>query len=473
MNDQDKRATVRVPVALRIRLRYQAVDQFISKFAINISRGGMFLSSRNPKPRGTELWFEIRLADESPVIEGSGQVRWIREYDRNRPDEPHGMGIQFVELSEESWPVLDRIIEHRRAIGEHDDHAIPDPRATMMGLGAMPIAPAASVVGAAPTGPAAAPDSAHSRQTVDLGRPPAMSWLDGEQPQSVPESVPEAVTPEPAAQATSLPGRDGDGARDDDRLRGELLRALTRPSAMTGPPPRDAEPPAPAPEARDDERAEARDERAAPPDDEPAAPRVERRAAPRTAVRIVTPRSPSTPRTADPPMVRAAVARARTLAGRDAGAARNDARGDAGGDQLDRQLAELLDQGAVPIEITVDAASIELAERLGGAPVERRAHSGPYARGNSDAHEAEPVAPPAPVAPSAPAATAPAAPTRTMSLDEALADDDLPAPPMDRPPEKDASADLAPLAMKAPAAGDNGQDTARRGLLHRLWRTKS
>jgi len=60
-----------------------------------------------------------------------------------------------------------------------------------------------------------------------------------------------------------------------------------------------------------------------------------------------------------------------------------------------------------------------------------------------------------------------------MSLDEALADDDLPAPPMDRPPERDASADMAPLAMKAPAAGDHGQETARRGLLHRLLRTKS
>jgi hypothetical protein len=123
----------------------------------------------------------------------------------------------------------------------------------------------------------------------------------------------------------------------------------------------------------------------------------------------------------------------------------------------------------VPVEITVDAASRELAERLGGAPVERRAHSGPYARGNSGAHQvAPPSAPSAPPAPSAPVA-----PTRSMSLDEALADDDLPVPPMDRPPEKDASANMAPLAMKAPAAGDHGQDPARRGLLHRLLRTKS
>jgi uncharacterized protein (TIGR02266 family) len=455
MNDQDKRATVRVPVALRIRLRYRAVDQFISKFAINISRGGMFLSSRNPKPPGTELWFEIRLADDSPVIEGSAQVRWIREYNRNRPDEPHGMGIQFVELSEESWPVLDRIIEHRRAMGENDDLAIPDPRATTMGL---PVAPAASVVDAR-SGPAADEDSAHSRATVDLSRPPAMSWQAAEPPSAAQvageDMSLQAAEPPSAAQAA----RDGDGARDDDRLRSELLRALTRPPAMARPEPParlDAQPPAAA-----ERESGTRDAEPAPP-----AARVQPLPAP----------VPSTPRAADPPMVRAAVARARTLAGRAADGGRTDARGESGDDPLDLQLSELLDKGAVPIEITVDAASRELAERLGGAPVERRPHSGPYASGNSGAHAAPSVrstpVTPSPAAPSPVAPTTPAAPTRSMSLDEALTDDDLPGPPMNRPPEKDASADLAPLAMKAPAA-DGGQDTARRGLLHRLLRTKS
>ncbi|HTE51152.1 MAG TPA: PilZ domain-containing protein [Kofleriaceae bacterium] len=128
MTDHEKRGSERVPVALRIRLRYQAVDQFISKFAVNVSRGGMFLSSRNPKAPGTRIYFEIWLADDSPVIDGSGEVRWIREYDRRRPDEPHGMGIQFIALSDSSWPLLERILAHRRSIGEHDDDAIPEPR---------------------------------------------------------------------------------------------------------------------------------------------------------------------------------------------------------------------------------------------------------------------------------------------------------------------------------------------------------
>src|SRR5262245_4317444 len=130
MTANDKRAERRVPVALRIRLRYQALDQFISKFAINISRGGLFLSSRNPKPIGTRLQFEIRLADDTPVIEGSGEVRWIREYDRNEPNQPHGMGIRFLEVKPESRALIERIIQHRRSLGEPDDESIPEPRRT-------------------------------------------------------------------------------------------------------------------------------------------------------------------------------------------------------------------------------------------------------------------------------------------------------------------------------------------------------
>ena len=60
MTAEDKRTEQRVPVVLRIKLRYTNVDTFISKFAVNISRGGMFISSRAPKPTGTVVKFELR-----------------------------------------------------------------------------------------------------------------------------------------------------------------------------------------------------------------------------------------------------------------------------------------------------------------------------------------------------------------------------------------------------------------------------
>src|SRR5690606_25154845 len=121
----DKRAELRHPIALRVRLRYTGVEQFISKFATNLSRGGMFLATRSPRPVGTLLEFQLVLADGSPIVEGTGEVRWTAPYDRATPESRHGMGIAFVELSEESAAVVERALAERRARGDQDLDSIP------------------------------------------------------------------------------------------------------------------------------------------------------------------------------------------------------------------------------------------------------------------------------------------------------------------------------------------------------------
>src|SRR5690606_14589111 len=151
---------------------------------------GMFLSSRNPKPIGTRLQFEMRLADDSPVIEGIGEVRWIREYDRSRPGEPHGMGIQFIELKPESRALIERIIEHRRSMsGEKDEDAIPDP--------------------SAPRGAAAAPAPAPSGEPAVSAPEPAAPEASGRPAAPAEEAAPVAAAPaEEAAPVAAEPAEE-------------------------------------------------------------------------------------------------------------------------------------------------------------------------------------------------------------------------------------------------------------------------
>lgn len=125
MGSSEQRTERRAPVVLRIKLRYQSVDNFIEKFATNISRGGMFISSRKPKPPGSEVRFELRLADDSAIIAGKGIVRWIRDFDPENPRRMHGMGIEFTEVDERSSELLDRIVAHKRHLGLPDDDDIP------------------------------------------------------------------------------------------------------------------------------------------------------------------------------------------------------------------------------------------------------------------------------------------------------------------------------------------------------------
>ena len=49
----EKRGGGRTPVGLLVRLQYGTVDEFVASFAVNISRGGIFIRSRDPKPVGT------------------------------------------------------------------------------------------------------------------------------------------------------------------------------------------------------------------------------------------------------------------------------------------------------------------------------------------------------------------------------------------------------------------------------------
>ena len=75
---QDKRRGQRTPVGLLIRLSYGTLDQFVERFASNISRGGMFIRTREPRPIGTVLDFELRLQSGEAVVKGQGIVRWIQ-----------------------------------------------------------------------------------------------------------------------------------------------------------------------------------------------------------------------------------------------------------------------------------------------------------------------------------------------------------------------------------------------------------
>ena len=50
-------------MGLLVKLAHKGVDEFASKYATNLSDGGMFIRTREPKARGTELSFKVEIAD--------------------------------------------------------------------------------------------------------------------------------------------------------------------------------------------------------------------------------------------------------------------------------------------------------------------------------------------------------------------------------------------------------------------------
>src|ERR1700733_4761555 len=103
----------RAPINLRIKFRSESIDQFIDRYSIDVSRGGIFIRTREPLAVGTQLKFDFQLQDSSPLMAGEGTVVWIREYDANRTGITPGMGVRFDKLTPASQPVLEKILAEK------------------------------------------------------------------------------------------------------------------------------------------------------------------------------------------------------------------------------------------------------------------------------------------------------------------------------------------------------------------------
>jgi hypothetical protein len=263
------------PVVLRIKLRYDDVEAMAQRFAANVGKSGLFVPTKTMQPVGAEVKFELRLANDTPVITGLGRVRAARAPDPANPRAAFGLSIELMRVTRESRDVILKMLERRKQLG------LPDVAIPM-------------------------PEDIDAIRKDDTGV--------GSSPKA------------PPARDSAPPAAEGGGL------------AFTSPRRPTGP------------------LAVAKVFAIAPLAPEP--PR-KRRAPVHELIesasgRIVAVMLPDLDEPVDVPAV---LARARALAGGD----------------LDAELDALREAAAAPIEITVEAASAELARQLGGKAVDRSA----------------------------------------------------------------------------------------------------
>ena len=98
-NDKELRG----PVNLRIKFRSASLQQFIERYGVDVSRGGIFIRTREPLPVGTRLKLDFQLVDAAPLFQGDGTVVWIREYDpgkAHRRDAGNGRALRSPDARE-------------------------------------------------------------------------------------------------------------------------------------------------------------------------------------------------------------------------------------------------------------------------------------------------------------------------------------------------------------------------------------
>ena len=113
MADPNTRQGKRTPVTLKIKFKSETLEQFIERYAVDVSQGGIFIRTKEPLAVGTQMKFEFQLRDASPLIAGEGTVVWTRENDPSRPAIAPGMGVRFDRLADGSQAVLERILAEK------------------------------------------------------------------------------------------------------------------------------------------------------------------------------------------------------------------------------------------------------------------------------------------------------------------------------------------------------------------------
>jgi uncharacterized protein (TIGR02266 family) len=108
MVDSRKRASA----SLKVKYKSTTISQFIQQFGLDISHAGMFIKTKAPLESGALIRLELQLSDGTPVIVGSGRVRWRRPTG-SESQAPAGMGIEFTRLDPESRRFVDSIVDGR------------------------------------------------------------------------------------------------------------------------------------------------------------------------------------------------------------------------------------------------------------------------------------------------------------------------------------------------------------------------
>ncbi len=104
----DKRSDPRVNLKIEISLHSET--NFFTGFSVNISTGGVFVSTHVPAKVGEKVPISFQLPNSPKTIETIGVVKWYREYNPVYPETPPGMGIMFEGLSKEDEMIIDEYI---------------------------------------------------------------------------------------------------------------------------------------------------------------------------------------------------------------------------------------------------------------------------------------------------------------------------------------------------------------------------
>ena len=105
----DKRQSIRVPLALKVN--FESYGKIRECLMTNMSLGGVFIATTSPLPIGTPFLVRLRVEESGEYLELSGEVA-SQDMSADLTKAQRGMGIRFVNLSDEQRKQVNDLYEH-------------------------------------------------------------------------------------------------------------------------------------------------------------------------------------------------------------------------------------------------------------------------------------------------------------------------------------------------------------------------
>ncbi len=105
------REHLRAPLRLQLNYRDATGGNFLFEYSKNISRGGIFIETHHPLPKGSKIVVRFQPPGNESELEVEGEVVWVNPFVEGGENPNPGMGIQFMNMDEETRGVIASIVK--------------------------------------------------------------------------------------------------------------------------------------------------------------------------------------------------------------------------------------------------------------------------------------------------------------------------------------------------------------------------
>ena len=117
---QNVRASERFDLEVKVDL--ESDHNFYTGLTQNISAGGLFIATHHLRRIGDRITLKFQLPGSEQPVAVETEVRWIRENSSlQRVEGATGMGVRFINLSEEATGAIQKFLQDRDSLYYDDE----------------------------------------------------------------------------------------------------------------------------------------------------------------------------------------------------------------------------------------------------------------------------------------------------------------------------------------------------------------